>query len=84
LPRMLAKARGEAVTTVPREAPAVAAHDCRAEFDPHRCAECRRRDPEPTNGVDRWSRHWAGPFNPRCPDCRKLGSACDAADKAAS
>jgi hypothetical protein len=30
--------------------------------------------------VDRWSRHWDGPrYNPRCPDCRERGSACDVA-----
>ena len=25
-----------------------------------------------------WSRHWAGPFDERCPDCHERGSACDA------
>jgi hypothetical protein len=39
-------------------------------------------DPTPGNSVEHWSRHWAGPFNPRCPDCRARGSACDAADEA--
>jgi hypothetical protein len=28
----------------------------------------------------RWSRHWYGDqFDPRCPDCRTRGAACDAA-----
>ena len=36
-------------------------------------------DPEPTNTVTRWSRHWYGPFNPRCPDCRKTGKPCELA-----
>jgi hypothetical protein len=27
-------------------------------------------------GVTRWSRHWGGPFNLACPDCRALGHAC--------
>ena len=27
---------------------------------------------------DRWSRHWYGPYTDRCPDCRRLGRACDA------
>jgi hypothetical protein len=59
---------------------ATPAHDCRAEFDPQRCPVCRRRDPTPTNSTDRWSRHWdVGRFNPRCPDCRGRGSACDVA-----
>ena len=40
-------------------------------------------DPEPTNTVERWSRHWYGGFNPRCPDCRRLGSACEAAEPVA-
>jgi hypothetical protein len=71
LPRMLAKARGEAVVEVPT------GHDCRAEFDPHRCAECARRDPTPGDKATRWSRHWHGGYNPRCPDCRNRGSACD-------
>ena len=30
-------------------------------------------DPEPGNTAERWSRHWYGPFNPRCPACRELG-----------
>jgi hypothetical protein len=38
-------------------------------------------DPTPDNTVDRWSRHWAGGFNPRCPKCRERGSACDDASK---
>ena len=64
----------------PKPVAATPAHDCRAEFDPKRCLECRRRDPMPTNSVDRWSEHWdAGRYNPRCPDCRKRGSACDVA-----
>lgn len=30
---------------------------------------------------DRWSRHWFGPFDERCPRCRELGGPCeDAAD----
>src|SRR5215211_1005910 len=33
-------------------------------------------DPTPTNSVDRWSMHWAGGFNPRCPDCRRLRGPC--------
>jgi hypothetical protein len=74
LPRMLAKARGEGAPA----APTVVAHDCRAEFDPRGCPECRRRDPTPDNPTTRWSRHWAGGrFDPRCPDCRRRGSACD-------
>jgi hypothetical protein len=27
---------------------------------------------------NRWSRHWYGPYTDRCPDCRRLGRACDA------
>jgi hypothetical protein len=72
-----AKARGEAVP-----APSVVPHDCREEFDPKRCPECRRRDPDPGNSATRWSRHWAGGhFDPRCPNCRRRGSACDFALK---
>ena len=37
-------------------------------------------DPDPGNQVQRWSQHWFGPFNPRCPRCRELGAACDEAD----
>jgi hypothetical protein len=37
-------------------------------------------DPTPENEVERWSRHWSGSFNPRCPTCRERGSACDDAD----
>jgi hypothetical protein len=70
LPRMLAKARAEAE-----------AHDCREEFDPERCSECRRRDPNPGNAVNCWSRHWTGPFNPRCPNCRRTGEPCEAAQR---
>jgi hypothetical protein len=34
-------------------------------------------DPEPTNEVTAWCRHWVGAvFNPRCPDCRADGAAC--------
>ncbi len=36
-------------------------------------------DPDPGNTVDRWSRHWGGPFNPRCPHCRRLGGPCEEA-----
>jgi hypothetical protein len=39
-------------------------------------------DPDPGNMVDRWSRHWAGGFNPRCPDCRRLGGPCEEAEVA--
>jgi hypothetical protein len=79
LPRMLAKARGEAPT--PKAPPP--AHDCRKEFDPEHCAECRRSDPTPENRSTRMSRHWwpAGEYNPRCRDCRERGSACDVALK---
>jgi hypothetical protein len=74
LPRMLAKARGEAVS--------VPAHDCRVEFDPRNCPECRRRDPTPGNTVTRWGMHWdVGRYNPRCRDCRARGSMCDHALK---
>ena len=34
------------------------------------------RDPEPENRVPVWSIHWAGPYNPRCPECRRLGRGC--------
>ena len=35
-------------------------------------------DPTPENRVEFWSSHWdVGRFNPRCPDCRERGSACD-------
>ncbi len=34
-------------------------------------------DPTPTDAVTRWSRHWVGGFNPRCPACRERGAACD-------
>jgi hypothetical protein len=71
LPRMLAKARGEAVTDQ-------AVHDCREEFAPEFCERCGRSDPTPGNSTPRWSRHWdSGRFNPRCRDCRERGSACD-------
>ena len=30
-------------------------------------------------GVERWSRHWYGPYNERCPDCRALGGPCSKA-----
>ena len=55
------------------------AHDCREEFNPKGCAECRRRDPCPTNTITRWSMHWEalGVYNPRCPFCRKSGVACE-------
>jgi hypothetical protein len=56
-------------------------HDCREEFDPQRCSECRRRDPEPLNTVTIWSRHWSGPFNPRCPTCRATGEPCELAKR---
>jgi hypothetical protein len=70
LPRMLAKARGEPAPF----------HVCRAEFDPHRCPECRRRDPTPGNTATRWSRHWYGGFNPRCPECMRLHGPCPDAE----
>jgi hypothetical protein len=38
-------------------------------------------DPEPGNTVDRWSQHWGGPANPRCPYCRALNGPCPDADK---
>jgi hypothetical protein len=38
-------------------------------------------DPDPGNSADRWSRHWYGGFNPRCPDCRERGAACEAAGR---
>jgi hypothetical protein len=41
-------------------------------------------DPEPDNRVSAWSRHWAGPANPRCPDCRALGGPCDKASRQAA
>jgi hypothetical protein len=77
LPRMLEKARGEA-PKAPKPA-----HDCRVEFDPKRCPECRRSDPTPENRSTRMSRHWwpAGEYNPRCRDCRERGSMCDHALK---
>jgi hypothetical protein len=80
LGRMLAQARGEAP-----QAPKPA-HDCREEFDPERCPECRRRDPTPGNGARRWTRHWCGgpEYNPRCPDCRERGAACKRPDVEAS
>jgi len=56
-------------------------HDCREEFDPRGCEECRRSDPEPAESVTRWGRHWTGGFNPRCRDCRRLGAPCDAAKR---
>jgi hypothetical protein len=34
-------------------------------------------DADPENRVERWSGHWYGDFNPRCPDCRERDSACD-------
>jgi len=34
----------------------------------------------PGNWVSRWSRHWYGGFNERCPDCRTLGHVCSASD----
>jgi hypothetical protein len=40
-------------------------------------------DPDPSNSVERWSRHWSGGFNPRCPRCRELGEACEDAERAA-
>ena len=42
-------------------------------------------DPDPDNTVDRWSRHWVGAANPRCPDCRALNGPCpDAEEKNAA
>ena len=38
-------------------------------------------DPFPSSSVTRWSRHWFGGFNPRCPRCRERGSDCDDASK---
>jgi hypothetical protein len=38
-------------------------------------------DPTPGNSVERWCRHWSGGFNPRCPDCRARGEACEAAQR---
>jgi len=38
-------------------------------------------DPTPGNTADRWSRHWYGGFNPRCPDCRATGEPCEAAQR---
>ena len=32
---------------------------------------------------DSWSRHWFGGYTDRCPDCRRLGRACDAVDSGA-
>jgi hypothetical protein len=87
LPRMLAAARGEASANadpLPQEPSANAEpHDCREDFDPQRCPECRRRDPTPESSNLRWGRHWWGGFNPRCRDCRRLGEACEEAEKAA-
>jgi hypothetical protein len=37
-------------------------------------------DPDPENTVTHWSRHWAGGFNPRCPECRRLRAPCPDAD----
>jgi hypothetical protein len=61
------------------EAGAAARHDCREEFNPKVCAECRRRDPQPANTVTRWSMHHdeRGIYNPRCKCCRERGEACD-------
>ena len=28
---------------------------------------------------NRWSRHWLGGYTDRCPDCRRLGEACEVA-----
>jgi hypothetical protein len=67
LPRMLAEARGEA----PHRAPG--SNEPRFGGLP---------DPTPGNSVERWSRHWSGGFNPRCPDCRARGSACEKAEAA--
>jgi hypothetical protein len=39
-------------------------------------------DPQPGNVVPRWSRHWGGPANPRCPRCAKLRGPCPDADTA--
>jgi hypothetical protein len=36
----------------------------------------RLPDPTPDNTVTRWSRHWSGPWNPRCPECRETGEPC--------
>jgi hypothetical protein len=73
LPRMLTQARGEQNGGARPPAPKPV-HDCRKEFDPKRCVECRRSDPTPTNDATRWSLHWATdpehPYNPRCPRCR--------------
>jgi hypothetical protein len=30
------------------------------------------------DGPRRWSRHWFGGFDERCPRCRELGAACEA------
>jgi hypothetical protein len=42
-------------------------------------------DPQPDNTVVLWSCHWPGPFNPRCPECRRLRAPCpDAKPEAAA
>lgn len=38
-------------------------------------------DPDPDDTVTRWSRHWGGPANPRCPKCRRIGRGCPDADQ---
>src|SRR5215211_4209457 len=39
-------------------------------------------DAEGPFGPERWSKHWYGSeFDPRCRDCRELGSACEAATR---
>jgi hypothetical protein len=37
--------------------------------------------PDPFAAPERtWSRHWGGPYNPRCHACRELGGPCPDAD----
>ncbi|HEX2105457.1 MAG TPA: HNH endonuclease signature motif containing protein [Solirubrobacteraceae bacterium] len=37
--------------------------------------------PDPFAAPERtWSRHWGGPYNPRCAACRELGGPCPDAD----
>lgn len=60
-------------------------HAKRANGKPPKATTSRDRfdglpDPEPDSTLDRWSCHWCGPFNPRCPECRRLRAPCPDAD----
>ena len=34
---------------------------------------------DPGEPAERWSRHWYGGFDSRCPECRRTGEPCEVA-----